>query len=252
MLNHPTLDRLVELRLGGMASALREQLAMPDAHRLSFEERIGLLVDRELAEREDRRLRVRLKQARLRQTACWEDLDYRSERGLSKAVMLQLASCDWVRRHHNVVITGATGVGKSFVACALAHKACLEGYSAQYHRLPRLVEELSLARGDGRYLKLLKQLARLDVLLIDDWGLVQLSAAQQRDVLELLDDRHGTRSTIVTSQLPTGQWHEAMADPTLADAILDRLVHNAHHVKLTGESMRRQLSELPQVGHLPA
>lgn len=252
MLNHPTLDRLVELRLTGMAKAMREQLAMPDIDRLSFEDRLGLMVDRELTEREDRRLGTRLKKARLRQTACMEDLDYRTGRGLSKAVMLQLASCDWVRRHHNVVITGPTGVGKSYLACALAHKACLEGYGAQYHRLPRLVEDLGLSRGDGRYLKLLKQFSRVDVLVLDDWGLVQLSGSQQRDVLELLDDRHGTKSTIVTSQLPTGQWHEAMADPTLADAILDRLVHNAYHVNLTGESMRKQLSDLPQSGHLPA
>lgn len=249
MLTHPTLERLEELRLTGMAKALREQLEMPDIDALGFEERLGLLTDRELTEREDRRLRTRLKKAKLRLTASMEDLDYRAGRGLKKGLMLQLAACDWVRRHHNVVITGPTGVGKSYLACALAHKACLEGYSAQYHRLPRLVEDIGLARGDGRYLKLLRQLARLDVLVLDDWALVRLTSSQQRDVLELLDDRHQSKSTIVTSQLPTGQWHEAMADPTLADAILDRLIHNAHHVNLTGESMRKQLAELPQSGH---
>lgn len=250
MLNHPTLERLDELRLTGMAKALREQLEMPDVEELGFLERLGLLVDRELTEREDRRLARRLKRAHLRQTACIEDLDYRKGRGLDKQVILQLASCDWVRRHHNVVITGPTGAGKSFVACALAHKACLEGYGALYHRLPRLVEDIQLSRGDGRYLKLLKQLSRIDVLVLDDWGLARLTAAQQRDLLELLDDRHMQRSTIVTSQLPVDHWHETMADPSLADAILDRLVHNAHHIKLQGESMRKQLSDLHQIGHL--
>ena len=246
MLNHPTLERLDQLRLTGMVQALREQIEMPDIESLSFDERLGLLVDRELTEREDRRLKRRLKRAHLRQTACLEDIDYRTGRGHDK----QLASCDWVRRHHNVVITGPTGVGKSYVACALAHKACLQGYGALYHRLPRLVEDIQLSRGDGRYVKLLKQLSRIEVLVLDDWGLVHLTAPQQRDLLELLDDRHMAKSTIVTSQLPPGHWYEAMADPTLADAILDRLVHNAHHISLEGESMRKQLSNLHQSGHL--
>ena len=251
MLHHPTLQKLEELRLVGMAAALRDQLDMPDIESLSFEERIGLLVDREATERDDRRLKTRLRKAKLRQTASVEDLDYRSGRGLDKKVILHLSGCDWVRRHQNVVITGATGVGKSFVACALAHKACLNGHGALYHRLPRLVEDIQLSRGDGRYIKLLKSLSRIEVLVLDDWGLARLTPPQQRDLLELLDDRHTRKSTIVTSQLPVEKWHETMADPTLADAILDRLVHNAHHINLKGESMRKRLSDLNDSGHLP-
>jgi DNA replication protein DnaC len=248
MLDHPTLQKLEELHFSGMARALREQLAVPEIETLSFEERLGLLVDREATERDDRRLKARLHKARLRQTACLEDLDYRTGRGLDKRLMLHLASCNWVRRHQNVVVTGATGVGKSFVACALAHKAALEGYGVLYHRLPRLVEDIQLSRGDGRYIKLLKSLSRIDVLVLDDWGLARLTSPQQRDLLELLDDRHLRKSTIVTSQLPLDHWHEAMADPTIADAILDRLVHNAHHITLRGESMRKHHALTTEVG----
>jgi DNA replication protein DnaC len=251
MLTHPTLDKLEQLRFTGMAKALRDQLQTPDVEALGFIERLGLLVDREMTEREDRRLKSRLRRAGLRQEASMEDLDYRVGRGLEKALLLKLASCDWVRAHHNVVITGATGVGKSYVACALAHKACLEGYGALYFRLSRLLEDLELSRGDGRYLKLLKKLARIDVLVLDDWGLTRLSGTQQRDLLELLDDRHQARSTIATSQLPLASWHETMANPTLADAILDRLVHNAYRIELRGDSMRKQLSNLHQADHLP-
>lgn len=251
MLNHPTLQKLEELRLVGMTAALRDQLEMPDVEALTFEERLGLLVDREATERDDRRLKARLRKAKLRQTASVEDLDFRPGRGLDKKVILHLAGCDWVRRHQNVVITGPTGVGKSFVACALAHKACLCGHGALYHRLPRLVEDIQLSRGDGRYIKLLKSLSRIEVLVLDDWGLARLTPPQQRDLLELLDDRHTRKSTIVTSQLPVDHWHETMADPTLADAILDRLVHNAHHINLKGESMRKRLSDLNDSGHLP-
>lgn len=244
MLNSPTLDRLDELRLVGMARGLREQLATPGIDEIGFDERLGLLVDREATERASRQLKRRLKQASLRQSASMADIDYRKSRGLDKRLMLELASCAWLKRHQNVVITGATGVGKSYIACALAHTACLEGYSAHYWRLPRLVEDLQLARGDGRYLRLLKQLSRVDLLLLDDWALARLSVPQQADLLELLDDRHQSRSTLVTSQLPPEQWHQAMADPTLADAILDRIVHNAHHIKLKGDSMRKQTANL--------
>lgn len=250
MLTHPTLEKLEQLRFHGMAGALREQLQTPDMTGLSFDERLGLLVDREMTDREDRRLKSRLRRAKLRQQASMEDLDYSARRGLDKQLLLHLASCDWVRRHHNVIVTGATGVGKSYVACALAHKACLLGFGALYHRLPRLLEDLELARGDGRYLKLLRQLSKVDVLVLDDWGLIRLTGAQQRDLLELLDDRHGVHSTIATSQLPLGNWHETMANPTLADAILDRLIHNAHRIALTGESMRKQRSDLHQSGPL--
>jgi DNA replication protein DnaC len=250
MLTHPTLEKLEQLRFHGMAGALREQRQTPEINQLSFEERLGLLVDRELTDREDRRLKSRLRRAKLRQQAAMEDLDYAAPRGLDKALLQHLATCEWVRRHHNVIVTGATGVGKSFIACALAHKACLLGFGAYYHRLPRLLEELDLARGDGRYLKLLRQLSKVDVLVLDDWGLIRLTGAQQRDLLELLDDRHQERSTIATSQLPLGNWHETMANPTLADAILDRLIHNAHRIELKGESMRKQMSDLHQSGPL--
>ena len=251
MLTHPTLEKLDALRFTGMARALRGQLDDPATDRLDFLERLGLLVDQEMTEREDKRLKSRLRRAGLRQSACVEDLDYRSGRGLDRSLMRQLATCDWIRRHHNVVITGPTGVGKSFVACALAHRACLEGHTARYARLSRLVDDLALAHGDGRYLKLLAQLAKVEVLLLDDWGLSLLTASQQRDLLEVLDDRHEIRSTIATSQLPVGRWHETMADPTLADAILDRLVHNAYRIELKGDSMRKQLSALPESVHSP-
>jgi DNA replication protein DnaC len=250
MLTHSTLDRLEELRLVGMARALREQMNTPDIDGLDFLERLGLLVEREWTEKENRRLESRLRRASLREQATMEDLDYRGgrvgDRGspLDRQLMNQLASCDWVRRHHNVVITGPTGVGKSYLACALAHKACLYGYSARYHRLSRLLEDVAIARGDGRYLKLLKTLSKVDVLVIDDWGLAQLTEVQQRDLLELLDDRYGARSTIATSQLPVANWHEAMANPTLADAVMDRLVHNAYRIELRGDSMRRGRTDL--------
>ena len=244
MLNTPTLERLEALGLGGMATALREQLATSDIDHLSFDDRLGLMVDREATERADRRLRYRLKQAHLRISAAVADIDYRSKRGLDKRMVLALASCQWVRQHQNLVVTGPTGVGKSYVACAFAHAACLEGYTVLYHRLPRLLEDLQIGHGDGRYLKLQRQLAHVDVLVLDDWGLVRLTAPQQSDLLDLIDERHERRSTIVTSQLPVDHWHAAMADPTLADAIVDRLVHNAHHITLKGESMRKRAADL--------
>lgn len=244
MLTHPTLHKLEELRFYGMANALREQLAQPENEQLGFLERLGLLVDREATARENARMKSRLRRAHLRQQACIEDLDYRADRHLDRYAMLQLAGCDWIRRQQNVLITGATGVGKSFVACALAHKACLEGFSARYYRLPRLLEDLALARSDGRYLKILKQMARLHVLVLDDWGLTTLTASQQQDLLEVLDDRHQQRSTIITSQFPLDLWHKTMENPTLADAILDRLIHNAHRIALSGDSMRKHLATM--------
>jgi len=240
MLNHPTLDKLETLRFNGMAKALTEQMAVPDIEELSFEERLGLLVDREMTEREDRRLKTRLRQAKLRQTACVEDIDYRQPRGLDKSLLLDLAGCQWIKRHLNIMITGPTGVGKTWIACALAQKACREGYKALYLRLPKLLQELPIAKGDGTYIKLLTQLAKIDVLILDDWGLSKLMAEQRRDLLEILEDRYDSRSTIVTSQLPLDKWHDIIGDPTLADAILDRLVHNAYKINLRGESMRKR------------
>jgi len=244
MLNHPTLDKLEALRFSGMVKALTEQMAVPDIEELSFEERLGLLVDREMTEREDRRLKTRLRQAKLKQTACVEDIDYRQPRGLDKSLLLDLAGCQWIKRQLNIMITGPTGVGKTWIACALAQKACREGYRALYLRLPKLLQELPIAKGDGTYIKLLARLAKIDVLILDDWGLSKLMAEQRRDLLEILEDRYDSRSTIVTSQLPLDKWHDIIGDPTLADAILDRLVHNAYKIDLRGESMRKRKSLL--------
>ena len=249
MLTHPTLDQLHGLKLAGMAKALEEQLQMTDLEELTFEERLGLLVDREVTERQNRKLQTRLKKARLRLNAALEDIDYRSPRGLDKSLILSLASCRWIKDHLNILITGPTGAGKSYLACALAQKACREGYRALYFRLPRLLQELAMARGDGRYGKVLITLAKNDLLVIDDWGLVPLDDHGRRDVLEILEDRHDVRSTLVTSQLPLANWHETIGHPTLADAILDRLVHNAYKIPLKGESMRKKMKSLTQSGH---
>ncbi len=242
MLSHPTLDKLQSLRLRGMYQALTEQLTMPDIGALSFEERLGLLVDRELTERDDRRLTTRLRQAKLRQAACIEDIDYRHPRGLDKSLMMQLVTCQWVREHHNLLMTGPTGIGKTWLACALGQQACRDGYSVLYLRLPRLLQEMPTAKGDGRYAKVMAAMAKTDLIILDDWGLAQFDDASRHDVLELLEDRHGRRATIVTSQFPIEHWHEAIGEPTLADAILDRLVHNAYKLALKGDSMRKARS----------
>ena len=244
MLKHPTLDKLQALKLTGMVAALADQMAMPDIDELAFEERLGLLVDREITERENRRLTNRLRRARLRHNAVLEDIDYRHSRGLDRGLIQSLAACQWVKEHLNVLITGPTGVGKTWLACALAQKACREGYTAQYIRLTRLLRELMVAKGDGRYPKLLANLAKVDVLILDDWGLMKLNAENRRDLLEVLEDRHGSRSTVATSQLPIDEWHAVIGDPTLADAILDRLVHNAYKINLRGESMRKRQAKL--------
>ena len=222
-----------------MARALSEQLDQPEIDQLSFEERLGLLVDREMTERADRRLQTRLRQAKLKQSACLEDLDYRHPRNLDRGLIEDLAQCHWVRKHLNVLVIGPTGVGKTWIACALAQQACREGFRARYLRLPRLLESLPIAKSDGTYAKLLLQLSRIEVLVLDDWGLTSLKAEQRRDLLEILEDRYDSRSTIVTSQLPLEQWHGMIGDPTLADAILDRLVHRAYKILLKGESMRK-------------
>lgn len=244
MLTHPTLDKLQALRLTGMAKALEEQAQMSGLEELGFYERLGLLVDREMTDRENRRLHDRLAKARLRQSAVVEDIDFRVPRGLDRSLFTALCSCQWIRDHQNILITGATGVGKSFLACALAHKACREGFTALYHRLPRLLPDLTIAKADGRYGKLLTALARTDVLVLDDWGLLPLSDAHRRDLLEIVEERYDRRSTIVTSQLSVNVWHESIGDATLADAILDRLVHNAHRLPLKGQESIRKTKAL--------
>ena len=249
MLYHPTLDKLRTLKFSGMSHALEEQMQCSEIAELSFEERLGLLVDREITERDNRRLTNRLRQARLKQQACLEDIDYQANRGLDKALLLKLNDCQWVKKSLNILITGPTGVGKSWIACALAQKACREGYTAWYQRLPRLLQELPLAKGDGSYAKLLARLAKTDVLVLDDWGLAKLTAEQRRDLLEILEDRHGSRSTVITSQLPLDQWHAIIGDATLADAIMDRLVHNAYKINLRGESMRKKQAKLTNTVH---
>ncbi len=239
MLVNQTIDKLNILRLPGMMKALAEQMEKADANTLSFEERLGFLVDREIMERENKKLKNRLKKARLKQMAAVEDIDYTQPRGLDKSLVRQLATCSWIKDNRNLVIIGPTGTGKSFIACALAHKACLEGYTSYYVRLPRLLPELIICKGDGSYMRRLEELAKIDLLILDDWLLTPLTPEHRRDLLEVLDDRHGQKSTIVTSQLPVKLWHENINDGTLADAILDRLIHNAHRLELKGESMRK-------------
>jgi DNA replication protein DnaC len=250
MLTHPTMEKLNTLKLTGMVKALTEQQQMAEVDSLGFEERLGLLVDREATERENRKLATRLKKAKLRQSASVEDIDFRRTRGMDKALILSLAACTWIAKGVNVLICGPTGVGKSYLACALAHKACLEGYTALYLRLPRLFEELRLAKADGRYGKLMLGYAKTDLLVLDDWGLTPMTDPQRRDLLELMEDRYGQKSTIITSQLPVTAWHEAIGDPTMADAILDRIVHNAHKIEMKGESMRKSRKILTNVDHL--
>jgi DNA replication protein DnaC len=243
MLNQPTLERLRTLKLTGMAEAFKEQLERPQPD-LDFESRLGLLIDREWYLRENRRLNRRLTQAKLQQTACVEDIDFKHPRGLDKAAIQELARGQWLGQHLNLLITGPTGCGKTYLACALLHKACLLGFTARYYRLPRLWHELRVAKANGSYANWLTQLAKIDLVLLDDWGLITPDEEQRRDLLEILDDRYQRKSTIITSQLPTTHWHEHLNDATLADAILDRLLHNAIKLELKGESLRKSKKAL--------
>jgi len=241
MLTEPTLEKLKALRLDAVAAAWVAQQQDAATSALSFDERLGLLVEAEWLARENKRLANALREAKLRLgQACVEAIDYPPRRELDKAVVRQLATCRWVHEHQQLLITGATGTGKSFLACAFAQQACRKGYRALYRRVPRLFDELTLAHADGTYIRLLGKLARIDVLVLEDWGLGPLRDQDRRDLLEILEDRSETRSTIITSQLPPDQWHEYLGDPTVADAICDRLLHNAHRLKLKGPSRRKE------------
>ena len=239
MLNEPTVTKLLAMKLNGMVEALEEQRKSAQTASLSFEERLALLVERQWLWKENRAMVVRLKFARLRQPACVEDIDYRHPRGLQRSVIEHLAGSDWLKYGQNCIITGSTGVGKTYLACALAHKACRDGYRALYFYSPKLFREVSASQIDGSLPSLLRKLAKTSLLVIYDLGLEKATAAQYRDLLEILDDRHSSASTLITSQFPPTRWHELIGDATVADAILDRLIHGAHRIELKGESMRK-------------
>lgn len=240
MLTEPLLAQLQTLGLRGMIRALERQQATPDAQALAFEDRLGLLVQHELADRQAHRLSQRLRWARLPQLACLEDLDARTPRGIERGRLTQLAELAWIAQHLNLLVTGPTGVGKSFIACALAHQACRQDLSVRYYRTPRLTEDLLRAAAQQKKSAFFKHLAKADLLVLDDFGLVPMGEETKRDLLEILDDRYEKKSTLITSQLPVEQWHRFLDDPTLADAILDRVVHNAYRLELKGESMRKK------------
>jgi DNA replication protein DnaC len=244
MLTHPTIDKLQQLRLTGMVSALTQQSQSADIEDMGFEDRLGLIVDQEMAYRESRQLTTRLRRAKLKEQASPENIDFRSARGLDRMLFQALLGGQWIKRHQNILITGSTGAGKTYLACALVHQACRDGHTAQYYRLPRLMNDLSMAKAVGRYAKMLDQIAKVNILILDDWGFAEFEDATRRDLLEIFDDRHNKSSTIVTSQLPVEKWHHALGDATMADAILDRLVHNAHRINLIGDSMRQKMSSI--------
>jgi DNA replication protein DnaC len=247
MLTHPTTDRLRELGLVGMARALEEQRRHPETADLSFEARLAMLVEREALERDGKRLAARLRFAGLRQQATPEDVDYRAARGLDRALFQKLTSGEWIERHQNLLVTGKTGTGKTWLSCALGHRACRDNRSVLYQRVPRLLEGLGIARGDGRYARTLKNLARVQLLILDDWAITPLTGEQRRDLMEIVDDRHDRASTIITSQVPVDHWHEHIGSPTIADAVLDRLVHGAHRLDLQGESIRKLKADKARV-----
>ena len=246
-----TLTQLRQLKLSGMATALVGQMDQPNTYEdLPFEQRLQLLTDSEAQDREQRKQQRFLKAAKFKLAANAREIDYQHPRGLKQAVMASLLHCDWINKAQNLLLTGPCGSGKTYIACAMGHTACMKGYSVRYYRLSRLMLELTQAKADGSYSKALQSLAKLDCLIIDDWGLEPLKAAQRNDMMEIMDDRHESSSTIIISQLPTDQWYQSIGDNTLADAILDRLMHNAHRIKLKGESMRKLQSDLTDGEHL--
>lgn len=239
MLNQHTIERLNQMHLRGMAEALVNHSKNADFQGLSFEERLGMLVDYEYTFRQNRRLARLLAQARLKLSACLEDLDYQHPRGIERTLIRDLSTCQWIESHLNVLITGPSGVGKTYLACALAHTACRHGLNARYYRVSALLSELTSTKGDGTYLRFLKQLSNFKLLILDDWALAPFSPDQARDMLEVIDARSNSGSLIINSQLPLDTWHQNLPDPTLADAILDRIMHNSYRISLKGESMRK-------------
>jgi len=247
MLLHPTIDNLRHLKLSGMIQALESQMQTPEITDMSFDDRFGMLVDAEVATKDTRRLQGRLRSAKLRQAVCIEDLDFRAPRGLDRTLLTTLASSQWLALHRNVLIDGPTGSGKSFIACALAQKCCRDGYTAMYERATKLFHELAIAKATGQYSKLLASIARKDVLVIDDFGLAVLTDEQRHDLLEIVEDRYERRSTIIAGQVPIDKWHEVIGEPTIADAILDRLVHNAYKIRIKTQDSLRKAKHAPSV-----
>ncbi|MBX9671132.1 MAG: IS21-like element helper ATPase IstB [Candidatus Obscuribacterales bacterium] len=238
MLIHPTIDMMKSLKLYGMARALETQLELKEARELSFEERLGMLLDSEVLDRENKRTSLRLKNAQLRLSACIEDIKIKPGRGLERAVITALATCDWIRDKRNILITGPTGAGKTYLACALANSACRQGYTVVYYRAPSLFDDLIVAKADGRYKRILASIESKKLLVLDDFGLEKLASENRRDMFEIIERRYDSSSTIISSQFPLEHWHDVIGDPTLADAILDRIVHNSHKLKVKGETMR--------------
>ena len=232
-------EKLLNLKLYGMAKSVEDELYSD----LTFEDRLNLLLDKEITFRQDKQLRMLLSKAKLKyNNACIEETDFKAQRGLSKSQLLELSSNDWIKKNRNIIVTGPTGAGKTYLACALGNSACRGGVSSLYIRLPRLLQEMKISRADGSYIKLLNKLSKVRLLIIDDWGINLLDEMQRRDLLEIFEDRHQLRSTIITAQVPADKWHEVIGEPTIADAILDRIVHNAYQIKLTGESMRKNMA----------